>query len=55
MFITHDLALASIICDNLVVMEKGRIVECGAAHDVLENPQSDYTMLLLSSAHALNG
>ena len=54
-FITHDLALASIICDNLVVMEKGRIVECGAAHDVLENPQSDYTKLLLSSVYTLNG
>ena len=54
-FITHDLALASIICDNLVVMEKGRIVECGVAHDVLENPQSDYTKLLLSSVYTLNG
>ena len=54
-FITHDLALASNICDNLVVMEKGRVVECGAAHDVLENPQSDYTKLLLSSIYTLNG
>ena len=54
-FITHDLALASNICDNLVVMEKGRVVECGPACDVLENPQSDYTKLLLSSVYTLNG
>ena len=49
LFITHDLALASEICDDLAVMSQGEIAERGPTMDVLQNPQSDYTKLLISS------
>lgn len=50
LFITHDLRVASQICDRLVVMHKGRIVEQGSARDVLLQPQQDYTRSLLAAA-----
>lgn len=49
LFITHDLALASEICDQLAVMQKGRIVEAGSADQILFRPQEEYTKQLLSS------
>jgi peptide/nickel transport system ATP-binding protein len=50
LFITHDLRVASQICDRLVVMHQGRIVEQGSARDVLLNPKQDYTRSLLAAA-----
>ena len=50
LFITHDLRVASQICDRLVVMHQGRIVEQGSACDVLLQPQQDYTRSLLAAA-----
>jgi peptide/nickel transport system ATP-binding protein len=50
LFITHDLRVASQICDRLVVMHQGRIVEQGSARDVLLQPQQDYTRSLLAAA-----
>jgi len=50
LFITHDLRVASQICDRLVVMHQGRIVEQGSASDVLLQPQQDYTRSLLAAA-----
>ncbi len=50
LFITHDLRVASQICDRLIVMHKGRIVEEGSAHDVLLSPREAYTRTLLAAA-----
>jgi peptide/nickel transport system ATP-binding protein len=50
LFITHDLRVASQICDRLIVMHKGRIVEEGAARDVLLSPREAYTRSLLAAA-----
>lgn len=50
LFITHDLRVASNICDQLIVMHKGRVVERGPARDILLNPQQDYTRSLLAAA-----
>ncbi|CAN5525696.1 ABC transporter ATP-binding protein [soil metagenome] len=50
LFITHDLRVASQICDRLIVMHKGRIVEQGTARDVLLAPQEAYTRALLAAA-----
>ncbi|MET3496172.1 ABC transporter ATP-binding protein [Variovorax boronicumulans] len=50
LFITHDLRVASQICDRLIVMHKGRIVEEGSAHEVLQSPRESYTRSLLAAA-----
>jgi peptide/nickel transport system ATP-binding protein len=50
LFITHDLRVAAQICDDVAVMHKGRIVEQGAAAQVLTKPQTPYTRALLDAA-----
>jgi peptide/nickel transport system ATP-binding protein len=50
LFITHDLRVAAQICDDVAVMQHGRIVEQGPAGQVLTNPQQAYTRALLDAA-----
>src|ERR1700736_1993671 len=50
LFITHDLRVAAQICDDVAVMQHGRIVEQGPAAEVLTNPQVAYTRALLDAA-----
>ena len=50
LFITHDLRVAAQICDDVAVMQHGRIVEQGPAADVLSRPQQAYTRTLLEAA-----
>ena len=48
-FITHDLALAGGLCDSIMVMDSGRIVERGTADEVLKSPKQEYTKRLLDA------
>ncbi|ATA23289.1 microcin ABC transporter ATP-binding protein [Brenneria goodwinii] len=50
LFITHDLRVASQICDRVLVMRAGEIVEQGDIQDVFFNPQHAYTQKLLAAA-----
>jgi peptide/nickel transport system ATP-binding protein len=50
LFITHDLRVAAQICDDVMVMQHGKIVEQGPAADILTNPQQAYTRQLLEAA-----
>jgi peptide/nickel transport system ATP-binding protein len=50
LFITHDLRVASQVCDQLVVMSQGEIVEAGPAHEVFAAPRHAYTQALFAAA-----
>ncbi|MFH0300535.1 ABC transporter ATP-binding protein [Bradyrhizobium sp. 31Argb] len=50
LFITHDLRVAAQICDDVVVMQHGRVVEQGPAAEVLTHPKEAYTKALLDAA-----
>jgi peptide/nickel transport system ATP-binding protein len=50
LFITHDLRVASQVCDQLAVMSEGRIVEYGPAHRVFGAPEHAYTRALFAAA-----
>jgi len=50
LFITHDLRVAAQVCDDIVVMSKGEVVEYGAALEVFSAPKHAYTQSLFASA-----
>ena len=49
MFVSHDLALVSMICDRVMVMKDGVIVESGPTDKVINHPEDPYTQKLLNS------
>jgi len=49
LFISHDLAVVSDIADQIVVMEKGKVVESGQPQAIFNNPQHPYTQKLLAA------
>lgn len=48
-FVSHDLGVVAALCDEMVILEKGRIVEAGATRKILADPQHQYTRKLLGS------
>ena len=49
LFITHDLRVASRICDRIAVMRRGQIIEENTPAALFADPQQDYTRELLSA------
>jgi putative phosphonate transport system ATP-binding protein len=47
--VTHDMAVARLMADRLMVMKDGRVVESGLTDQVLDDPQHPYSQLLVSS------
>lgn len=47
--VTHDLAVARLLAQRIMVMQRGRVVEEGLTDQVLDDPQHPYTQLLVSS------
>jgi peptide/nickel transport system ATP-binding protein len=49
LFVSHDLNVVRLLCDRVIVMRSGRIVEEGTSERVLSDPQDDYTKELLTA------
>jgi ABC-type microcin C transport system duplicated ATPase subunit YejF len=49
-FITHDRAVIRAVADEIAVMKDGRIVEQGAANEIVEHPRAPYTRALIAAA-----
>jgi peptide/nickel transport system ATP-binding protein len=54
LFITHDLRVASQVCDHLAVMSQGQVVEYGPAHKIFSSPEHAYTQALFNAAPGKN-
>ncbi len=52
LYISHDLAVVSQICDRILVLRFGEQVETGTTRQIVDRPREDYTRRLLSVGHA---
>lgn len=50
LFVSHDLHVVRLLCDHVMVMKDGLLVEQGPTAEVMSNPQSSYTQTLLDAA-----
>ena len=53
-FITHDLRVAAQVCDRLVVMRYGEVVETGDTEELFKTPKASYTRELLAAVPGQN-
>lgn len=49
LFVTHDMGVASDLCDDICVLKEGKIIEAGKMKNVLKNPEQDYTRRLIEA------
>jgi len=54
LFISHDLNVVRLLCDRVLVMYQGKIVEAGASEAVFNRPEHAYTQALLAALPALD-
>lgn len=49
LLVSHDLAVVGSVCDRILVMKQGKVVEEGLSSEILSNPQTEYTKLLIAA------
>ena len=49
LYVTHDIASVEQLCDTIVVIKNGRLVESGAMQEVLSQPKDEYTKTLIEA------
>ncbi|GAA4733946.1 ABC transporter ATP-binding protein [Flavisolibacter ginsenosidimutans] len=54
LFISHDLSVVRYMCDRVLVMQAGNIVESGLAEEVYNHPKNSYTQALLNAVPQIN-
>lgn len=54
LFVSHDLHVVQLLCDEVIVMKDGQIIEQGLTGDVMQTPASDYTKSLLDAAPSIS-
>lgn len=54
MLITHDLGVVASMCDYVVVMYAGRVIEKGTVHEIFKDPKHPYTIGLIKSLPSMN-
>lgn len=52
-FVSHDLSVVRLLCDRIMIMKEGRIIEHGPTQEIFENPAHEYTKALLSAIPAV--
>lgn len=55
LFVTHDMGVASQLCDDICVLKKGMIVEQGKLSDVIHSPKEPYTKALIEAEFKTRG
>ena len=55
LLVTHDLGVVAEVCDRVIVMYAGQVVESGSVHDIFKDPRHPYTRGLLASLPGVGG
>ncbi len=52
LFVTHDMNSAKILCEDICVIKNGKVIERGKMEEILQNPHSEYTKVLIDANFA---
>jgi peptide/nickel transport system ATP-binding protein len=55
LFVTHDIGVAQRLCRDILVLQKGRVVEFGDAKEMMKNPKTEYAKALIDAGFAKRG
>lgn len=55
LFVTHDMSIASTLCEEMCILRNGRVIEMGKTADIIGNPKEDYTKALIDADFKTRG
>jgi ABC-type glutathione transport system ATPase component len=55
LFVTHDMSVASALCDDICILRNGSVIEEGVMADVISHPQEKYTQALINAEFKTRG